>query len=68
MKNEAAGVITNPISKESLKMAGINYPGHTEIFADRTGTRDFTMLFLLKNVGGACYYPLFPERSDKPDL
>jgi 4-hydroxythreonine-4-phosphate dehydrogenase len=53
MKNEAAGVITNPISKESLKMAGINYPGHTEIFADRTGTRDFTMLFLLKNVGVA---------------
>ncbi|NLG18617.1 MAG: 4-hydroxythreonine-4-phosphate dehydrogenase PdxA [Fibrobacter sp.] len=53
MRNEVAGVITNPISKESLKMAGINYPGHTEIFADKTGTSDFTMLFLLKNVGVA---------------
>jgi 4-phospho-D-threonate 3-dehydrogenase / 4-phospho-D-erythronate 3-dehydrogenase len=49
----AAGVITNPINKESLKMAGINYPGHTEIFADETGTKEFTMLFYLDGVGVA---------------
>ncbi|HEX3019162.1 MAG TPA: 4-hydroxythreonine-4-phosphate dehydrogenase PdxA [Chitinispirillaceae bacterium] len=46
-------VITNPINKESLKMAGINFPGHTEIFASRTNTFDYSMLFLLKNVGVA---------------
>ncbi len=49
----AAGVITNPINKEALKAAGINYPGHTEIFADKTGVRDFTMLFYLNGVGVA---------------
>jgi 4-hydroxythreonine-4-phosphate dehydrogenase len=50
---KAAGVITNPINKEALKAAGINYPGHTEIFADETGTKDYSMLFYLDGVGVA---------------
>ncbi|MBN2188776.1 MAG: 4-hydroxythreonine-4-phosphate dehydrogenase PdxA [Chitinispirillaceae bacterium] len=49
----AAGVVTNPINKESLRAAGINYPGHTEIFARETGVSDFTMLFYLDGVGVA---------------
>ena len=49
----AAAVVTNPINKEALKLAGINFPGHTEIFAAETNTADFTMLFLLDNVGVA---------------
>jgi 4-hydroxythreonine-4-phosphate dehydrogenase len=48
-----AGVITNPINKEALKMAGINYPGHTEIFAHETGVKEYTMLFYLDGVGVA---------------
>ena len=47
------GVITNPINKESLHAAGIDYPGHTEIFAEKTGSDRYSMLFLLKNVGVA---------------
>lgn len=46
-------VVTNPINKESLRMAGINFPGHTEIFAQRTKSSDYSMLFLLGNVGVA---------------
>lgn len=53
LKKEIAAVITNPINKESLKMAGIPFPGHTEIFASKTGTLDYSMLFLLHNVGVA---------------
>jgi 4-hydroxythreonine-4-phosphate dehydrogenase len=53
MDKKIAGVVTNPINKEALKSAGINYPGHTEIFADKTNTRNYSMLFLLKNVGVA---------------
>ena len=53
ISGEIAGVITNPINKESLHLAGFNYPGHTEIFAEKTGTTDYSMLFLLKNVGVA---------------
>ncbi len=44
------GVVTNPINKASLKLAGINYPGHTEIFADKTNTKNFSMMFKLENV------------------
>ena len=37
-------VVTGPINKESLNLAGIPYPGHTEIFAHRTGVKDYAML------------------------
>ncbi|MDR0331768.1 MAG: 4-hydroxythreonine-4-phosphate dehydrogenase PdxA [Chitinispirillales bacterium] len=55
MAGRAAGVVTNPISKESLKMAGIDYPGHTEIFADKTGVGEggYSMVFLLDGVAVA---------------
>lgn len=53
MSGTVGGVVTNPINKESLKMAGIHYPGHTEIFADKTGTSHYSMLFFLRNVGVA---------------
>jgi 4-hydroxythreonine-4-phosphate dehydrogenase len=39
-----AGVATAPISKEALHLAGHHYPGHTEIFAERTGTREFALM------------------------
>ncbi|MBD3393030.1 MAG: 4-hydroxythreonine-4-phosphate dehydrogenase PdxA [Chitinivibrionales bacterium] len=46
-------VVTNPISKEALAMAGIQYPGHTEIFAEETGAKDYAMVFFLENVAVA---------------
>lgn len=36
LAGEVAAVSTAPINKEALHAAGVNYPGHTEIFADRT--------------------------------
>lgn len=44
------GVVTNPINKAALKKAGIDFPGHTEIFAHETGTKKFSMVFMLDNV------------------
>jgi 4-phospho-D-threonate 3-dehydrogenase / 4-phospho-D-erythronate 3-dehydrogenase len=41
--------VTGPINKEALKAGGIHYPGHTEIFADFTGTRDYAMMLAHKN-------------------
>jgi 4-hydroxythreonine-4-phosphate dehydrogenase len=38
-------VVTAPIAKESWKLAGFNFPGHTELFAQRTGSRRYTMMF-----------------------
>jgi 4-hydroxythreonine-4-phosphate dehydrogenase len=38
-------VVTAPIAKESWKLAGYNFPGHTELFAQRTGSRRYAMMF-----------------------
>jgi 4-hydroxythreonine-4-phosphate dehydrogenase len=40
----ADGIVTAPLHKEGLHAAGLHYPGHTEILAERTGTRQFAML------------------------
>src|SRR5213083_2727659 len=37
-------VVTAPIAKESWKLAGHHYPGHTELFATRTGARRYCMM------------------------
>jgi 4-hydroxythreonine-4-phosphate dehydrogenase len=42
---EADAVITSPVSKYALKMAGVKYPGHTEMFADWSGVKDYVMMF-----------------------
>lgn len=42
--NIVNGIVTAPISKESLKMAGYSWPGHTEMIAEFTNTRDFAMM------------------------
>ena len=44
MAGLSAGVVTGPINKESINMAGHNYAGHTEIFADYTKTKNYGML------------------------
>jgi len=37
-------VVTAPITKSTLRMAGVHEPGHTEILARLTGTKDTVML------------------------
>lgn len=37
-------VVTGPIQKEAWRTAGIAYPGHTEMLADRTGTDRYAMM------------------------
>ncbi|MCI8735464.1 MAG: 4-hydroxythreonine-4-phosphate dehydrogenase PdxA [Lachnospiraceae bacterium] len=50
MEGKAAAVITAPISKEAINMAGHHYSGHTEIFAEYTGTKDYAMLLASENL------------------
>jgi 4-hydroxythreonine-4-phosphate dehydrogenase len=45
-----SAIITCPLNKEALHLAGHNYPGHTEIFAEKCGVKNFTMLFKVENV------------------
>jgi 4-hydroxythreonine-4-phosphate dehydrogenase len=46
LAGEINAITTAPISKEALNMAGYNYPGHTEILADMTGSKYFAMMFV----------------------
>jgi 4-hydroxythreonine-4-phosphate dehydrogenase len=38
-------VATAPISKHAIGLAGYDYPGHTEFYADLTHTKEFAMSF-----------------------
>jgi 4-hydroxythreonine-4-phosphate dehydrogenase len=38
------GVVTAPIHKEALHLAGVKFPGHTEIFTALTGTKRSCMM------------------------
>ena len=54
-------VVTAPIAKESWKLAGYKYPGHTELLADKTGARKYAMMFAggpLKVVLATIHVPL----------
>lgn len=42
----AQAVITAPLSKTALKLAGINYPGQTELLAKLSKTKNYLMMFL----------------------
>lgn len=37
-------IVTAPLSKHSMHLAGIDQPGHTEILAERSNTTDFAMM------------------------
>ncbi len=49
----ADAIITAPISKQAFKMAGIQYPGHTELLADKCKIKKFAMMFLSKKFRAA---------------
>jgi 4-hydroxythreonine-4-phosphate dehydrogenase len=50
MQKKIDATVTAPIHKEALVRAGHHFPGHTEIFAHFTGTRDFTMMLAAQNL------------------
>lgn len=39
-------VVTGPINKEAMHLAGYKFDGHTEILAARTGAKEYGMLFV----------------------
>jgi 4-hydroxythreonine-4-phosphate dehydrogenase len=46
VKGKIHGTVTAPIHKLALNKAGFEFPGHTEIYAALTGTKDFTMMLV----------------------
>jgi len=46
VSDQADALVTAPISKEAINMAGYDVPGHTEYLADKTGTSEFMMMLV----------------------
>ncbi|KYG59417.1 4-hydroxythreonine-4-phosphate dehydrogenase PdxA [Planococcus maritimus] len=47
---EIDAICTAPLNKEALQKGGHMYPGHTEILADLTGTKDYSMMLSAPNL------------------
>ena len=50
MDKRVHGVVTGPINKEAINLAGHHYAGHTEIFATLTGCKNYAMLLTSGNL------------------
>jgi 4-hydroxythreonine-4-phosphate dehydrogenase len=67
-------IVTAPLSKAALHMAGLDYPGHTEILAELCGARDFGMMLYLPETGsqrhglGVIHVTLHTSIRSVPDL
>ena len=50
LQEQLHAVVTGPINKEAIHLAGHNFPGHTEIFAHFTNTKNYGMLLTSKSL------------------
>jgi 4-hydroxythreonine-4-phosphate dehydrogenase len=46
IEGKVQAITTAPLSKEAMHAAGICHPGHTEILAERTGTKNYAMMLV----------------------
>ncbi len=53
LDHSADGIVTAPLHKEGLHAAGLPYPGHTEILAERTGVKEFAMVLAVGDLAVA---------------
>lgn len=44
LRGDVAGIVTAPIHKKALSLAGFPYPGHTEMLAALTDTKKYAMM------------------------
>lgn len=49
MAKKIDATVTGPINKEAMNLAGHHFSGHTEIYAEFTGTKDYTMMLAHEN-------------------
>ncbi len=76
LAKKVAAITTAPLSKAALHLAGLKYPGHTEILAEVCGVRDFGMMLFLPSGGtvrsphglGVVHVTLHTSIRSVPDL
>ncbi len=50
MEKKVDATVTNALNKEAMNLAGHHYSGHTEIYAEFTGTKKYTMMLAHENL------------------
>lgn len=50
LAGEVDATVTNPLNKEAMNLAGHHYAGHTEIYAEFTNTKHYSMLLAYKDL------------------
>lgn len=50
LERSVAAIVTTPLNKEAIALAGHPYPGHTEILAELTATTDYAMMLTAKRL------------------
>ncbi|MCI5653971.1 4-hydroxythreonine-4-phosphate dehydrogenase PdxA [Lachnospiraceae bacterium HCP1S3_A8] len=50
LERKVDATVTNAFNKEAVNLAGHHYSGHTEIYADLTGTKNYTMMLAHENL------------------
>lgn len=50
LQNKVDAIVTAPLNKEALHLGGYNYPGHTELLAEKSGTKDYAMMLATGNL------------------
>jgi 4-hydroxythreonine-4-phosphate dehydrogenase len=43
-RGEVAGIVTAPLNKEAIHLAGYTYPGHTELLAEQFGVKHYSLV------------------------
>ena len=59
-------IVTGPISKDAWRLAGLKWPGHTELFIHRTKAKRGVMMFVsprLRVALATCHLPLMDIRN-----
>jgi 4-hydroxythreonine-4-phosphate dehydrogenase len=46
LSGQIEGIVTAPLNKEALNLAGYRFPGHTEILAHLSGVTDYSMMLV----------------------
>ncbi|MEM3108647.1 MAG: 4-hydroxythreonine-4-phosphate dehydrogenase PdxA [Candidatus Bathyarchaeia archaeon] len=46
LRRDISAVVTAPVNKEAVNMAGISFRGHTELLAELTGAKRYTMMLI----------------------
>lgn len=69
LKKKADAIVTAPINKKSIQLAGYNFPGHTEYLAYLTNSSDFSMMLMGEKIKTVLVTTHLPMRfvADKID-